>query len=63
LEVFEQEMKNFFEIFLIIFDQKSLNHVIWIFKEHMKNMWSPSPKVKVAILFEINSKFRKNPAS
>ena len=27
-------MRKFFKIFLIIFDQKSQNHVIWFIKEH-----------------------------
>jgi hypothetical protein len=50
LRIFEQEIRKIFKIFLIIFDQKSLNHVIWFFKKHIKNMWSPSGKVKVVIL-------------
>ena len=32
----KQEMRKIFKIFLIIFDQKSLNHDIWFFKEHIK---------------------------
>jgi hypothetical protein len=35
-KVFEQEMRKIFKLFLIIFDQKSLNHVIWFFKEYIK---------------------------
>ena len=44
-EIFEQEMRKIFEIFPIIFDQKSQNHVIWSSKEQIKNMWSLTRKV------------------
>jgi hypothetical protein len=58
--IFEQEMRKIFKIFPKIFDQKSQNHVIRFFKEHIKNMWAPTRKVKVAILKSVFLFFETN---
>jgi hypothetical protein len=50
LKIFEQEMRKIFNIFPNSFDRKSQKNVIWFFKYHIRNMWSPTRKVKVAIL-------------
>jgi hypothetical protein len=42
LKIFEQEIRKIFKIFPNIFDQKSQNNI--------KDMWSPTRKVKLAIL-------------
>jgi hypothetical protein len=60
LKIFELEMRNISKIFPNSFDQKSQKNGIWFFKEHIKNMWSPTQKVKVAILKSVSRWFEKS---
>jgi hypothetical protein len=60
LKSFEQEIRIIFKIFPNIFDQKSQKHVIWFFKEHIKNMWSSTQKFKVAIFKSVSRWFETN---